>query len=120
MIQLNSYLTVADNSGAKIVKCIKTLKGTKVGHIGDKIIVAVQKALPNRKIKVGEVSESLIVRVKKEFKRSDGTTLSFSENSVIMLNKKNMPQGSRIFGPVPKELRNKKNMKIVSIAQGII
>jgi large subunit ribosomal protein L14 len=120
MIQLNSTLSVIDNSGAKLVKCIKILQGASVAKLGDEIIVAVQKAAPNKKIKKGEVGKSLIVRVKKELKRKDGSTLNFSENAVIMLNKKNMPQGSRILGLVPLELRQRKNMKIISIAQGVI
>jgi large subunit ribosomal protein L14 len=120
MIQLNSNLLVADNSGAKIVKCIKVFNSSTAARIGDKIVVAVQKALPNKKLKAGEVGYSLIIRTKKETKRKDGVTIKFSDNSVIMLNKKEVPQASRIFGPVPVELRHKKNMKIMSIAQGVI
>lgn len=120
MIQLNSNLHIADNSGAKIVKCIKVFNTSKAAKIGDKIVVAVQKASPNKKIKSGEVGYSLIIRCKKETKRKDGVTVKFSDNSAIMLTKKETPIASRIFGPVPQELRSKKNMKIMSIAQGVI
>jgi large subunit ribosomal protein L14 len=120
MIQLNTNLSVIDNSGAKKVKCIKILGGSFVGSLGDTIVVATQKVAPNRKIKAGEVSKSLIVRQKKEVQRKDGSTLKFFENSVIILNDKKLPVGTRIFGPVAKELRSGKNMKVISIAQGII
>lgn len=120
MIQLNTNLSVIDNSGAKKVKCIKILGGSFVGSLGDIIVVATQKVAPNRKIKAGEVSKSLIVRQKKETLRKDGSTLKFFENSSIILNDKLLPVGTRIFGPVARELRSSKNMKVISIAQGII
>ena len=120
MIQLNSNLGVIDNSGAKRVKCIKILGGSFVGSLGDTIVVATQKVAPNRKIKSGEVLKSLIVRQRKEKLRKDGSTLKFSENSAVILNDKELPIGTRIFGPVPRELRSSKNMKVISIAQGII
>jgi len=120
MIQLNSNLSVIDNSGAKKVKCIKILGGSFVGSIGDTIVVATQKVAPNRKIKAGEVAKSIIVRQRKETPRKDGSTLKFYENSAIILNDKHLPVGTRIFGPVPRELRSSNNMKIISIAQGII
>ena len=120
MIQLNSFLSVIDNSGAKKVKCIKILGGSFSGSLGDKIVVATQKVVPNRKVKQGEVMQSLIVRLRKETKRKDGSTLKFFDNAAVLLNQKGIPQGTRIFGPVPRELRKKKYMKVVSIAQGII
>ena len=120
MIQLNSFLSVIDNSGAKKVKCLKILGGSFNGSLGDGIVVAIQKVIPNRKVKRGDVIQSLIVRLRKETKRKDGTTLKFFDNSAVLLNQKGVPQGTRIFGPVPRELRKKKYMKVVSIAQGVI
>jgi large subunit ribosomal protein L14 len=120
MIQLNTLLSVIDNSGAKTSKCIKILGGSTVGFIGDISIVAIQKVLANRKIKSGEVCRSLIVRQKKEKQRKDNSTLSFTSNSIILLNNKNMPLGTRIFGLISRDLRKKKFMKILSIAQGVI
>jgi len=120
MIQLNSNLNVIDNSGVKKVKCIKIAGGSFTGFIGDKITIAVQKVIPNRKIKSGEVLKSLILHTKKETQRKDGSTLKFFSNSVALLNTKDLPLGTRIFGPVSKELRKRKHMKVVSIAQGII
>ena len=120
MIQLNTNLSIIDNSGAKNVKCIKILGGSFKGSLGDRIVVAIQNVLPNRKVKSGDVSQSLVVRLKKEKKRKDGTTINFFENSAILLNQKGSPQGTRIFGTVPRELRKKKFMKVVSIAQGVI
>ena len=121
MIQLNTNLTVIDNSGVKIIKCIKILDGSKFkGSVGNIIVGAVQKVVAGRKIKSGEVHKSLIVRQKKELKRKDATLLKFSENCAIILNQKNMPMSTRIFGPIPKEFRKKRFMKVLSIAQGII
>ncbi len=120
MIQLNSNLSVIDNSSAREVKCIKILGGSFSGSLGDRIVVALQKVTPNRKLKSGEVAKSLVVRLRKETKRKDGTTLKFFSNSAILLNQKDLPLGTRIFGPVPRELRTKKFMKVISIAQGII
>ena len=120
MIQLNTHLSIIDNSGVKQVKCIKILNGSFNGTLGDKIVVSVQKTTPNRKIKSGDVLQSLVVRLKKEKLRNDGSTIKFSTNSAVLLNTKNLPVGTRIFGPIPRELRQKKYMKVVSIAQGII
>ena len=120
MIQLNSFLSVIDNSGVKQVKCIKILGGSFNGSIGYKIVIATLKVVPNRKVKQGDVMQSLIVRLRKETKRKDGSTIKFFDNSAVLLNQKGMPQGTRIFGPVPRELRSSKNMKVISIAQGII
>ena len=120
MIQLNTRLRVSDNSGAKDVKCIKITGGSFSGSIGDRIMVATQKVLPGRKLRSGEVFPSIIVRQAKEFKRRDGTSIKFYENSAVLLTTKGLPLGTRIFGPVPKELRAKNYMKIVAISQGII
>ena len=120
MIQLNSKLIVLDNSGAKIVKCIKITKGSTVGTVGDIIVVAVQKAVPNKKIKAGDVTRALIVCLKKEIIRADGSTLRFSDNYAILLNKKNMPLGTHILGYVSEELRARKYMKVISIAEDTI
>jgi|TARA_B100000683_G_C12082011_1_gene387288 large subunit ribosomal protein L14 len=120
MIQLNTLLSVVDNSGAKTGKCIKILGGTFTGSVGNTIVVAIQKVLANRKIKAGEVHKSLVVRQKKEIQRKDSSTLSFSTNSIILLNTKNMPVATRIFGLIPRELRRKKFMKVLSMAQGVI
>jgi large subunit ribosomal protein L14 len=120
MIQLNTHLSIIDNSGAKIAKCIKILGGSYKGCIGNTIVIAIQKAAAGRKIKSGEVYRSLVVRQKKEMSRIDGSTLSFFENSSIILNNKNIPMGTRIFGPIPKEFRKKRFMKVLSIAQGVV
>jgi len=121
MIQSNSFLSVTDNSGVKQIKCIKVLEGSlNNGSVGSLIKGAVQKVLPNRKIKAGDVVDALIIRLKKEKSRKDGTYLKFFSNEAILLNSKQLPLGTRIFGPIPRELRQKKLMKVVSIAQGII
>merc|ERR1711865_371490 len=120
MIQLNTILTAVDNSGAKSVKCIKILGGSFCGRVGDIMMVAVQKALSQRKVRSGEVHRSLIVRTKKELHRKDGSTLNFFTNSAIILNDKNIPQSTRILGPIPRELRQQKFMKVLSIAQGTL
>ena len=120
MIQLNTLLSVVDNSGAKTGKCIKILGGTFTGSIGNITVVAIQKVLANKKIKAGEVHKSLIVRQKKEIQRKDSSTLSFFTNSIILLNTKNMPVATRIFGLIPRELRKKKFMKVLSMGQGVI
>lgn len=120
MIQLNTNLVVNDNSGVKKVKCIKIIGGSFVGLLGNRITVAVQKVAPNRKIKTGDVVSSLIIGLKKNHSRKDGSALKFFKNTTILLNTKNLPIATRIFGPIPRELRQEKNMKVVSIAQGII
>jgi large subunit ribosomal protein L14 len=121
MIQSNSFLSVIDNSGVKQIKCIKILGGSfNNGLIGSIIKVAVQKVLPNRKIKAGEVVNALILRLKKTHRRKDGMYIKFFSNDAILLNTKQLPIATRIFGPIPRELRQKKYMKVVSIAQGII
>lgn len=116
-IQTNSFLNVSDNSGAKEIKCIRS--SNKV-YLGSPILGSIQKVIPNKKLKTGEIVPGIIVRLKKEQKRKDGTYINFSTNDVVLLNNKKLPIGSRIFGPVSRELRNKKYMKAIAIAQGII
>lgn len=122
MIQQTSVLDVADNSGAKKVFCIKVLGGTRrrYASIGDVIIVSVREAIPNSKVKKGEVARAVIVRTSKELARPDGSSIRFDGNSAVLINKENEPIGTRIFGPVARELRAKRFMKIVSLAPEVI
>jgi len=122
MIQVESRLSVADNSGAKKVACVKVLGGSKrrYASIGDLIVVTVKDAMPNAKVKKGDVYRAVIVRTKKEINRTDGTLIRFDNNSAVLLNKNNEPLGTRIFGPVARELRGKKYMKIVSLAPEVL
>ena len=122
MIQTTSVLDVADNSGAKKLMCIKVLGGSKrkYASIGDVIVVSVKEAIPNAKIKKGEVAKAVIVRTKKEISRNDGSYIRFDENSAVLINKDNEPVGTRIFGPVARELRAKKFMKIISLAPEVL
>jgi large subunit ribosomal protein L14 len=122
MIQQETNLTVADNSGAKKIRCIKVLGGSrrKYASVGDLIVVSVKSALPNGTIKKGEVSRAVIVRTKKEVRRKDGSYIRFDENAAVLLNNQNEPRGTRIFGPVARELREKQFMKIVSLAPEVL
>jgi len=122
MIQQETNLIVADNSGAKKVQCIKVLGGTRrrYASVGDLIVVSVKTAIPNGTVKKGEVSRAVIVRTKKEVKRSDGSYIRFDENAAVLLNPQNEPRGTRIFGPVARELRDKQFMKIVSLAPEVL
>lgn len=122
MIQMESVLDVADNSGAKRVRCVKVLGGSKRKYatIGDIIVVSIKDAVPNGKVKKGQVARAVIVRTKKEVRRRDGSYIRFDTNSAVLLNKDNEPVGSRIFGPVARELRGKKFMKIVSLAPEVL
>ena len=122
MIQMRSYLNVADNSGAKRVQCIKVLGGTrrKNASIGDIVVVAVKDALPNAAIKKGNVERAVIVRTKKEYRRLDGTYIRFDDNACVLIDPSSNPKGKRIFGPVARELREKDFMKIVSLAPEVI
>jgi large subunit ribosomal protein L14 len=122
MIQMKSLLNVADNSGAKLVQCIKVLGGTrrKYARIGDIIVVAVKDALPNALIKKGGIEKAVIVRTKKEFKRPDGTFIRFDDNACVVIDANNNPKGKRIFGPVARELRERDFMKIVSLAPEVL
>ncbi len=118
MIQMQSMLAVADNSGARKVQCIKVLGGSKRRYagLGDVIICSVKEAMPNGNIKKGEVVRCVIVRVNKEVRRSDGSYIKFDQNACVLINNDGTPRGTRIFGPVARELRDKRYMKIVSLA----
>jgi large subunit ribosomal protein L14 len=122
MIQQESRLTVADNSGAKEVLCIRVLGGTgkRYASIGDKIVVAVKSASPSGNVKKGSVAKAVVVRTKKEIRRKDGSYIRFSDNAAVLLNNQNEPRGTRIFGPVGRELREKQFMKIVSLAPEVL
>jgi large subunit ribosomal protein L14 len=122
MIQVESMLQIADNSGAKRVQCIKVLGGSKrkYASIGDIIVVAVKEAIPNSKAKKGEVKKAVIVRTKKEIVRNDGSYIRFDDNSAVLVGADKEPIGTRIFGPVARELRAKKFMKIVSLAPEVL
>jgi large subunit ribosomal protein L14 len=122
MIQMRSYLNVADNSGAKRVQCIKVLGGTrrKTASIGDIIVVAVKDALPNTPVKKGTVERAVIVRTKKEYRRPDGSYIRFDDNACVLIDPSSNPKGKRIFGPVARELREKDFMKIVSLAPEVL
>ncbi len=118
MIQMQTSLNVADNSGAKRVYCIKVLGGSRrrYARVGDVIIVSVKEAIPNGKVKKGDVLRAVVVRTKKEIGRNDGTYLKFDDNAAVLINDNMEPVGTRIFGPVARELRAKQFMKIVSLA----
>lgn len=122
MIQQESRLAVADNSGAKQVLCIRVLGGTKKRYasIGDQIVVSVKSALPSGNIKKGAVSKAVVVRTRKEIRRNDGSYIRFDDNAVVMLNTAGEMVGTRIFGPVARELREKQYMKIVSLAPEVL
>ena len=122
MIQMSTELDVADNSGAKSVMCIKVLGGSRRRYagLGDVIVVAVKEALPNAKVKKGEVAKAVVVRTAREYQRADGTYIKFDTNSAVLINAQNEPIGTRIFGPVARELRGKKFMKIISLAPEVV
>ncbi len=122
MIQAETRLTVADNSGAKEVYCIKVLGGSRrrYAKVGDVIVVSVKEAIPNAKVKKGEVLKAVVVRTKKELRRTDGSFIRFDDNSAVLLNASMEPIGTRIFGPVARELRAKKYMKIISLAPEVL
>jgi large subunit ribosomal protein L14 len=122
MIQAESVLDVADNSGARKVLCIKVLGGSKrkYASVGDIIVVSVKEAIPNAKVKKGEIAKAVIVRTKKEVSRADGSYIRFDTNSAVLVDKDNEPVGTRIFGPVARELRAKRFMKIISLAPEVL
>ena len=122
MIQVQTELNVADNTGAKRVECIKVLGGSKrrFASIGDIIIVSIKDAIPRAKVKKGEVFKAVVVRTKKDFGRADGTTIRFDKNAAVLLDKQEEPIATRIFGPVTRELRTKKFMKIISLAPEVL
>ena len=122
MIQEETMVTVADNSGAKQAKCFKVLGGTRrrYAHVGDVVVCAVKQAIPGGTVKKGDVVKAVVVRTAKERRRRDGTYIRFDENAVVIINDKREPVGTRIFGPVARELREKKFMKIVSLAPEVV
>jgi large subunit ribosomal protein L14 len=122
MIQMRTILEVADNSGAKRVQCIKVLGGSRRRYagLGDLIVVSIKEALPGAKVKKGEVAQAVVVRVRTQTQRPDGSYIRFDENSAVLINKEREPIGTRIFGPVARELRGKKFMKIVSLAPEVL
>ncbi len=122
MIQMQTRLDVADNSGAQEVQCIKVLGGSKrkVASVGDVIVVSVKKAIPRGKVRKGDVQRAVIVRTAKEVYRPDGSAIRFDKNAAVLISAQNEPIGTRIFGPVTRELRAKKFMKIVSLAPEVL
>ena len=122
MIQMQSTLFVADNSGAKSIQCIKVLGGSKrrFASIGDVIVITVKDAIPRGKVKKGEIHKAVIVRTSKEISRADGSSIRFDKNSAVLINANGEPLGTRIFGPVTRELRSKKYMKIISLAPEVL
>ena len=122
MIQMQSNLIVADNSGARKIQCIKVLGGSKrrFASIGDIIVVTIKDAIPRGKVKKGEIFRAVVVRTKKDFQRTDGTSLKFDKNAAVLLDKQGEPIATRIFGPVTRELRTKKFLKIISLAPEVI
>ena len=122
MIQMQSNLDVADNSGAKRVMCIKVLGGSKRRYatVGDIIVVSIKEAMPRGRVKKGDVRKAVIVRVAKDIKRRDGSVIRFDQNAAVLVNNAGEPIGTRIFGPVPRELRAKKHLKIISLAPEVL
>jgi large subunit ribosomal protein L14 len=122
MIQVQTFLDVADNTGARQVQCIKVLGGTRRRYagVGDVIVVAVKKAIPGGTVKKGEVCRGVIVRTRRPIRRDDGSLVRFDSNSIVLLDAQKNPRGTRIFGPVPRELRTMNYMKIVSLAAEVI
>ena len=122
MIQQESKLKVADNTGAKVIQCIRVVGGTgrRYARLGDTIIVSVKKAIPGSVVKKGEISKAVIVRAKKEIRRSDGSYIRFDENAAVLIDNQKEPKGTRVFGPVARELREKQFMKILSLAPEVL
>jgi large subunit ribosomal protein L14 len=122
MVQTTSTLDVADNSGAKKIMCIRVLGGTKrkYASLGDVIVVSIKEAIPNAKVKKGDIAKAVIVRTRKEVSRQDGSYIRFDANSAVLVDKDNEPIGTRIFGPVARELRAKRFMKIISLAPEVL
>ena len=122
MIQVHTRMVVADNTGAKSIQCIKVLGGTRrrYGTIGDVVVVTIKSAIPNGMVKKGQVSKAIIVRTKKERSRKDGSYIRFDENAAVLVDDSMEPIGTRIFGPVGRELREKQHMKIISMAPEVV
>ena len=122
MVQTRTILEVADNSGARKVQCIKVLGGSRrrYAYLGDIILVSIKEALPNTKVKKGDTARAVVVRTRREYQRTDGSYIKFDSNSAVLINKDKEPIGTRIFGPVARELRAKKFMKIISLAPEVL
>ncbi len=122
MVQVQTVLNVADNSGAKKVMCIRVLGGSRrrYAHVGDVVVVSIRSAIPNSPVKKGSVVRAVVVRTKKEFGRRDGTFIRFSDNAAVLVTDTGEPRGTRIFGPVARELRERKFMRIVSLAPEVL
>jgi large subunit ribosomal protein L14 len=122
MIQMQSNLSVADNSGARRVQCIKVLGGAgrRYASVGDIIVVSIKEAIPKGRVKKGDVRRAVVVRVSKDIKRPDGSVIRFDTNAAVLVNNNSEPIGTRIFGPVPRELRAKNHMKIISLAPEVL
>jgi large subunit ribosomal protein L14 len=122
MIQMQTNLDVADNSGARRVMCIKVLGGAKrrYASVGDKIVVSVKEAIPRGRVKKGDVLQAIVVRTSQSIKRKDGSVIRFDKNAAVIVNKQGEPIGTRIFGPVPRELRAKNHMKVISLAPEVL
>ncbi|MAT36103.1 MAG: 50S ribosomal protein L14 [Ponticaulis sp.] len=122
MIQMQTNLSVADNSGARRVQCIKVLGGAKrrYASVGDIIVVSVKEAIPKGRVKKGDVRKAVVVRVSKDIKRPDGSAIRFDTNAAVLINNNGEPIGTRIFGPVPRELRAKNHMKVISLAPEVL
>ena len=122
MIQMQSSLDVADNSGARRVQCIKVLGGAKRRYagVGDIVVVSVKEAIPRGRVKKGDVMKAVVVRISKDIKRADGSVIRFDRNAAVLINAQAEPVGTRIFGPVPRELRAKNHMKIISLAPEVL
>jgi large subunit ribosomal protein L14 len=122
MIQMQSFLDIADNSGAKRVQCIKVLGGSRRRYaaLGDVIVVSIKEALPGSKVKKGDTARAVVVRTRREYRRQDGSYIKFDDNSAVLINTQQEPVGTRIFGPVARELRGKKFMKIISLAPEVL
>ena len=122
MIQMRTNLEVADNSGARRVQCIKVLGGSrrKYASVGDVIVVSIKEAIPRGRVKKGDVLQAIVVRTSQSIKRKDGSVIRFDKNAAVIVNKQSEPIGTRIFGPVPRELRAKNHMKIISLAPEVL
>jgi large subunit ribosomal protein L14 len=122
MVQVQTILTIADNSGARTAKCIRILGGSfrRYARIGDIIVVSVRDALPDSEVKKGQVAKAVVVRTKKEYRRPDGSYIRFDQNAAVLINEEKEPRASRIFGPVARELRDKHFMKIISLAPEVV
>lgn len=122
MIQMQTMLTIADNSGAREARCIHVLGGTRrrYARLGDVVVISVQDAIPGGNVKKGEVARAVIVRTRKEFRRKDGSYIRFDDNAAVLIDPNGEPRGTRIFGPVARELREKRFMKIISLAPEVI